>query len=186
MKRNLFALLFMLFALTSVFGSISYAKETPSTASIKYDLAYPGILPDNFLYKLKLLRDKLTNLLITDPKKRAEFYLLQADKGILATAMLIDKKNITLAEQTALKAEHNMTLLNNEFSRMPKKPDNELFAKLRTASLKHQEVLNSLVKRVSKDKKKILEQVLEFSARNSKMVEKYEKRNPDRWNMEDY
>jgi hypothetical protein len=185
MKRNLFAFLFIFSALTSIFTSIAYAKES-SAARIQYDLAYPGILPDNPLYKLKLLRDKITSFLITDPKKRVEFYILQADKGILAAAMLIDKRNIALAEQTALKAEHNMTLLNNDFPRMPKKPDNELFTKLKTASLKHQEVLSSLIERVPADKRKTFEQVVEFSIRNSKMVEKFQKRNPSRWNLPDY
>lgn len=186
MEKRVLAFLLILFVLPSFFDNITYGKESSPAARIQYDLAYPGILPDNPLYKLKLLRDKITSFLITDPKKRVEFYLLQADKGILATAMLIDKKNIMLAEQTVLRAEHNMTLLNNEFPRMPKKPDNALFAKLKTASLKHQEVLNSLIERLPKDKQKTFEQVLEFSIRNSKMVEKYEKRNPNRWGMEDY
>ncbi|OGH19941.1 MAG: hypothetical protein A3D74_00700 [Candidatus Levybacteria bacterium RIFCSPHIGHO2_02_FULL_37_13] len=185
MKRNLFAFLLMLFAITSLFGSIAYGNEASQTAHIQYNLAYPGILPDNPLYKLKQLRDKITNFLISDPKKKVEFYLLQADKGILATAMLIDKENIALAEQTALKAEHNMTLLNNEFPKMPKKPDNSLFEKLKTASLKHQEVLNSLIERVSKDKQKTFVTVLDFSKRNLQTLEKYAKKTPLRWNMLD-
>lgn len=184
--RRLLCFIFVFFATFSFFGNISYGKESSPSAHIQYDLAYPGILPDNPLYKLKQLRDKITNILITDPKKRVELYLLQADKGILATAMLIDKKNIALAEQTVLRAEHNMTLLNNEFPRMPKKPDSALFAKLKTASLKHQEVLNSLIKRLPKDKQKTFKQVLEFSTRNFKTIEKYERRNPDRWNIQEY
>src|SRR3989338_3347246 len=162
MKRNLFAFLLMLFAITSLFGSIAYGNEASQTAHIQYNLAYPGILPDNPLYKLKQLRDKITNFLISDPKKKVEFYLLQADKGILATAMLIDKENIAL--------------LNNEFPKMPKKPDNSLFEKLKTASLKHQEVLNSLIERVSKDKQKTFVTVLDFSKRNLQTLEKYAKK----------
>lgn len=147
-------------------------QMSPSTI-VQYDLAYPGILPDYPLYKLKVLRDRISLALISDPKKRVEFYLLKTDKGILATAILIDKGLIDLAAQTALKAEHNYTLLTRELHRLPTAPKEELYEKLKTASLKHQEVLASLAKRVTPEKQKTFLTVIEFSKRNWESVEEY-------------
>ncbi|MEX2007735.1 MAG: DUF5667 domain-containing protein [Candidatus Levyibacteriota bacterium] len=146
------------------------------SATIKYDLAYPGILPNNPLYKLKVLRDKITALLISDPLKRAEFYLLQTDKGILATAMLVDKGEAKLAGETALKTEHNMTLLTYELKRITKKPNSDFINKLKTASLKHQEVLSSLIERVAPDEQKTFTTVVNFSKTNLETIEKFEKK----------
>ena len=156
--------------------------ETPtppvasSSPKIKYDLAYPGILPDNPLYKIKVLRDKITEMLVSDHFKKVDFYLLQADKGILATAMLVDKNNIALAEQTALKAEHNFTQISRTiglYYRENQKPTKksetrDLVSKLKTASSKHQEVLTSLLKRVPRDNQKTFENVIYFSKSNMK------------------
>lgn len=184
--KKLFIFIFIIFlGIFAFFGNSAYGEDASSSSHIKYDLAYPGILPDNPLYKLKLVRDRITGFLITDPKRKVEFYLLQTDKGILATAMLIDKKNVPLAEKTVLRAEHNFTLLNDEFPRMPKKPDNALFTKLKTASLKHQEVLSSLIKRLPENQQKTFKQVLEFSKRNLAQTEKYQNRNPKKWTIPD-
>ncbi len=150
-------------------------NQATSSVTVKYDLAYPGMLPDNPLYKLKQLRDKIAAGLISDPKKKVEFYLLMADKGILASAMLVDKKNVSLAKDTALKAEHNMTLLTYQLGRFPKKLDDSLYQKLKQASLKHQEVLTSLSKRVSKKDKDTFDKVIEFSKRNWETIDKFQK-----------
>jgi len=148
-------------------------KESTPSAIVKYDLAYPGMLPDNPLYKLKVLRDKIALQLISDHQKKVDFYLLQTDKGILASAMLVDKGNIDLAAETALKAEHNYTLLTQELYRLQEKPEENTFDKLQKASLKHQEVIASLVKRVPQDKQKTFVTVNDFSKRNWKAVEEY-------------
>lgn len=153
----------------------SFGQTSSPSAIVKYDLAYPGILPDHPLYKLKVLRDKITAVTISDPRKKVDFYLLNADKGILASAMLIDKGKIDLAAQTALKAEHNYTLLTQELYRLAKEPEEEFYKKLNTASKKHQEVLMSLVKRVTEEKQKTFLTVIDFSKRNWESVEKYKK-----------
>ncbi len=141
---------------------------------VQYDLAFPGILPDQPLYKLKVLRDKLQALLIANPKKKIDFYLRQTDKGILASAMLVDKNNIPLAQQTALKAEHNYTLLTYELYKLAERPNPEYFKTLQTAALKHQEVIRLLISRVSENQRVPFEQVLEFSTRNLETVKKHE------------
>lgn len=148
-------------------------QSASPSATIQYDLAFPGMLPDHPLYKLKVLRDKISLAFISDPQKKIEFYLLQTDKGILATAMLVDKNKIDLAHQTALKAEHNFTLLTQQLWNLSKKPDEAFFEKLKTAALKHQEVLTSLAKRVPDDKRETFNQVNEFSKRNTQSIDEY-------------
>lgn len=148
-------------------------QSTPS-AQIKYDLPFPGMLPDNFLYKLKLIRDKVSLMLISDPKDKSLFYLNQADKGILASAILIDKHQIDLSAQTALKAENNMTLLTGEFSKFSSKPDSKYFERLKNASLKHQEVLSNMLGKVPADKQKTFKDVLYFSKQNLKSIEQFQ------------
>ena len=155
-------------------------KEIVPKETVKYDLAYPGILPDNLLYKLKVLRDKITVALINDPKKKVDFYLLQADKGILATAMLVDKNEVKLAQETLLKAENNFTLITAQFGRFTQKPDDSFFQKLKTASKKHQEVIIKLIARVPKEDRKTFEDALWFSKRNLMSVQEFEKKTQER------
>lgn len=170
--------IYILIAFVAMFlfasSTVTKANESTVSAIIKYDLAYPGILPDNPLYKLKVLRDKITTFLIDDPLKKIDFYLLQTDKGILAAAMLIDKNKIKLAGETLLKAENNYTLLTYQFGRIPKKPNSAFFKKLETASLKHQEVIKSLIGRIPENERKTFTEVLEFSRRNLTQVKKYQ------------
>lgn len=172
-KRFLSFLFFTAFFFTSaiiVHGQT--LTPAPSPLYIKYDLAYPGILPGSPLYKLKVLRDKISLGLINDPRKKIDYLLLQTDKGILATAILVDKGEIDLAQQTALKAENNYTLISQELFHFISQPNQTFFNKLKTASLKHQEVLQSIIKRVPQSKQEIFKEVIDFSQRNYKQIEK--------------
>ncbi len=147
---------------------------------VKYDLAFPGILPDSPFYPLKVLRDRLVVQALSDPLKKIEFYLRQTDKGILAAAMLLDKQKITLAQETALKAEHNMTLLTYELYRLTGKLDDAFVATLKIAAAKHQEVLGVLMGRVGEADRQVFVQVIEFSKRNVQTIEEYQARPEDR------
>lgn len=152
------------------------AESVPAQQHIEYNLPFPGILPDHPLYKLKVLRDKIMLWLTINPKNKTDLYLLLTDKGILATAMLVDKNQIPLAKQTALKAEHNYTLLTQELYRLPEKPSPEFFLKLKTAAAKHQEVLRSLSGRVSPEDAAVFGAVIDFSKRNVQSVEEFQKK----------
>ena len=181
MKFSL-AILATITSFYSLFTIPAFAQEitptstpTPTPIAVKYDLPYPGTLPDNIIvYKLKVLRDKIEEFLIADPTKKIQFYLLQADKGILASAMLVDKHETALAQQTALKAENNYTLITNLLNSQAQKPDQELYKKLKLADLKHQEVLNGLIGKVSGKDKKTFETVLYFAKQNLQELEKIE------------
>lgn len=82
-----------------VFVTYTYASNlvspTPSPtipSSVSYELAYPGILPDNPLYVFKVARDVIVGFFISDPLKKAQFDLLMADKRLNAGVYLSDEK----------------------------------------------------------------------------------------------
>lgn len=158
-------MLFFFFAGSS-FAQVASPTPTPTPATVKYDLAFPGMLPDHPLYKIKVLRDKITLLLTRDPMKKAQYHLLLADKRIHMAAILADKGEIELAKETALKGENEYTLLVFLFKDEVKKPDKKLFDRLEKAALKHQEILRSIVNKVEDKDEKTFITVIEFSERN--------------------
>lgn len=84
------------------------AIEVTTTTKVDYELPYPGMLPDNPLYFLKQVRDWILDKLIVDPIKKAEFYILQADKRVAMGVMLAASGKATLGEQVISKAEKYM------------------------------------------------------------------------------
>lgn len=153
----------LIFILLVLFTGVSFAQ---SPTSVNYDLPYPGILPDHPLYKLKVLRDRITLFLIRDTQKKAEHHLLLADKRIQMANILIDKGKVELAKETALKGENEYTLLVFMFKDRNERPSKELFSRLEKAAQKHQEILKDIISKVGNSDKKTFETVLEFSERN--------------------
>lgn len=87
---------------------VAQKQTTMMTPKVEYLLPFPGILPDNPLYFLKAGRDRIMDFLIVDPVRKAEFYILQADKRLGMAVQLSDKGNATLAETTLSKGETYM------------------------------------------------------------------------------
>ncbi len=191
MKKVVIALAFVIFA--AGFSSTASAQEvavnqneiTPTQAAnvsvtpspimqlnAKYQLAYPGLLPDSPLYILKVLRDKIMAMLISSPSKKVDFYLLQADKGIAMVPLLVQKNEASLAKTTALKAENNYTLITFVYKSNSTKPDEATYKKLLSAANRHQEVLAGLLSKVSADDAKVLQQVINFSKTNVEELQK--------------
>lgn len=67
---------------------------TMENKQIQYDLPYPGLLPDNPIYTLKVMRDKIVEFFISDPAKKADYEMLQADKRINASIYLSTGKPV--------------------------------------------------------------------------------------------
>lgn len=141
----LFSFLFFVFAVPT------FAQEQATAAAvpvIEYTLPYPGILPGTPFYFLKTFRDKIISFLITDPKRQAEFDLLQADKRLVAGQYLLSQKppKVDLAIETISKGE-NYFFFAIENAAIAKKDHidvNGLLDTMYTASLKHKEVLLQL------------------------------------------
>ena len=69
-----FLLVLLSFVILLVFTNTSFAVEKNSVFTYEeivgqYNLPYPGLLPDNRFYLLKMIRDRVVGMLIADPIK---------------------------------------------------------------------------------------------------------------------
>lgn len=84
----------------NVAGASDEASPSVSIQSVEYVLPYPGMLPDHPLYFLKSIRDRIIEVLISDPVNKAEFYILQADKKLNMGVSLSGQGKTELADST--------------------------------------------------------------------------------------
>lgn len=136
----------------------------PEKKGVDYLLAYPGILPDHFLYPIKMIRDRIWLFLATDPVKKAETQLLFADKRLGAGLMLIEKGKEEQGLTTLTKAEKYLEqAVNQEKKAREAGKDTVAFLeKLSLASQKHEEVLLNLQEVVSDSGKATVNQILAY------------------------
>lgn len=182
MKKLFGIFILTLYTLTSSVNIAQSAKKSetasPTVTTVEYQLPYPGILPDHPLYKIKVLRDKILLLLTFNPIKKAARHLHMADKEFLMSLKLAENNNIPLAQQTAFKAEHHMTLLVAEienavyYSR--KEFPQDLARQAHQATLKHQELLTGIMNRAGEKDKNDFETIKEFSIRNGSELFRFE------------
>lgn len=167
------------FAFLATFGSVhaisGQSLETDSMVSLEssvsttpkpeYVLPYPGILPDHPLYNLKRFRDYILERLITDPVKKTEFYILQADKRLQMGIALTVKGNASLAESTISKGEKYLSkALSISLGYKASGADVPPFVieNLNNALEKHEEVLTTLVAGASDTEKAGLQESLDL------------------------
>ena len=160
-KIFLIALFFILFSMTG--SSYSFAKtptqipveatdevgeatESAVVERINYELPYPGILPDHPLYIFKMIRDRITEILISDPTKKANFYLLQADKRLAAGILLLQKGKGDLSETTISKGQNYLekSLESAGDGKSQQKDVLDIAAKIKASSIKHIEEIEKL------------------------------------------
>ena len=137
------------------------------------------MLPDHPLYKIKTLRNKIILFLIRDPLKKADKHLEMADKEFYAALKLAEKDKLDLAQHTAFKAEHNVTLLVSEIKNAVYYHNQEfpqdLAQRAHQAAEKHQGVLVGIMSRANEEQKETLTTIQEFSTRNNDELYRFEK-----------
>jgi hypothetical protein len=135
-----------------------------SQAKVNYFLVYPGILPDSPLYKAKMVRDQVWAWLTTGTIERANLFLLYADKRLGAGKALVEGNKVNLGLSTILKGEKYLEKAVEGAKKAKKegKDSQNLVERLRTASLKHEEVLLELRERVNDEGKTALDDLLKF------------------------
>jgi hypothetical protein len=122
-------------------------------AADNYTLPYPGIMPTNKLYFLKASRDKLLEVFTRDQSKKAELYLLFADKRLNMAIMLAADKKWELSTEMAAEAERYLMKANDALESakgIGSSPENEFYFRLTASGQKHREVLISLKKAAPK------------------------------------
>ena len=190
MKKMMLISAFIVFMVTGVFLSRAYAQENitvaggevppdqqqmepaegslsplPVTQKVEYTLPYPGILPDHPLYFLKRLRDTILEKLISDPIRKAEFYILQGDKRLQMGLMLIEEGKASLGESTISKGEKYIEQALTQLSSY--KGSGAVVApyvveKLEKSIAKHQEVITDLITKATDTEKAGLQGSMEL------------------------
>ena len=149
-QRLVAACVFFVLLRFSVFAQTPLPSITipaPTMIKTEYVLPYPGILPDHPLYIFKRIRDRMLDFLIVDPLRKAEFYILQADKRLGMGVALFDKNNDDVARATIAQGEdyfsQAVTVLSS-LKNTGKEIPEYLIERLTNASIKHEEVLLEL------------------------------------------
>lgn len=123
-------------------------QPLPVVQKSEYTLPYPGMLPDHPLYFLKRLRDTILEKLISDPMRKAEFYVLQSDKRLQMGVMLMNAGKGSLGESTISKGEKYMEQAVSGLSLYKKSGGTippYVIERLENATAKHLEVISDLV-----------------------------------------
>ncbi len=133
----------------------SQSSET-TPKRIDYELPYPGMLPDNPLYILKVIRDGIVKFLINDSLKKAQFSLLVAEKRMYSGKLLVAKNKDALAITTISKSnnylDEALVAIKVVKKQNPKSPDVKLFLQqFKSATLKHLEIANDLKPSIDKN-----------------------------------
>lgn len=139
------------------------ATPSVSVSEIDYYLPYPGILPDHFLWPVKALRDRVKLFVVIDPVKKAEVALLLADKRVGMARELIRGGKAELGVSTLTKAEKYLKLAfeEEEKARAGGRDTVDLLTRLAKASLKHQEVIESVMQLAPEEARPILVQTMD-------------------------
>jgi len=137
-------------------------SPTFSPTSVNYSLVYPGILPDHFLYPLKMVRDRLWLFLTLGPVRQAEVRLLFADKRLGAGKALIEGNQIKLGISTLTKAEKYLEegLKKLTEAKKANRDIASLKEKYGLALAKHEEVLLALKTKVGAEEQIIINELL--------------------------
>ncbi len=152
--RTFFIISFALFFLTIPSVALAQQAATPSAFEDKvdapstYTLPYPGMLPDNPFYSVKMMRDRIVLFLISDSLKKAQFHLLQADKRLQAGMYLWNEDNekAELVISTISKGENyfEQALFLARQAKKEGRDVDPLVGDLEQAARKHTEVLGKL------------------------------------------
>lgn len=150
-----FLLLSLSFPAAAQEMEVSASPSVSPTLASKYQLPYPGLLPDSPLYSLKMLRDRLVSMLISDTAKKAEFNLLQADKRINAGWYLFIQGKYDLALETISKGQNYFedAIAKMQGAKKEGIDVTVLLKNLPEAGKKHEQLLADMVKQAPKERK---------------------------------
>ena len=180
MKKFVTVLLFSILAL-DLTASPVVVQAKPQTPTVTealvgaametkddYLLPYPGILPDHPLYFLKALRDRILEGLIVDPLRKAEFYILQADKRLNMGLFFNTQGKSTQMEEVISKGEKYMekavsglVALKTTGVQIPA----SIIDRIEKSLVKHTQILEGLIVQGNESQKAGLTQSLELIQR---------------------
>ena len=153
------------FLLLSAILSPTYANNA------EYQFPWPGILPDQvFLYKLKVLRNKVIQKILYSNVSRVEFDLLMADKTLYAAKLLMEKGNLPLARETAFKGENYFSTLVSDYAKVSKEVPKDLNDRIDRAFEAHQILILHFIEVAREEDKQSYKDIDYFSKINYQMI----------------
>jgi hypothetical protein len=151
---SIFCLLFCFLFFVSFVSAQTPASHSSSV--VTYELAYPGMLPGNPFYFVKVFRDTLVSFFTSNPLARAEFDLLRSDKYMNAALLLSlrEKKDYKQILQTVQESESFFQESMTHALAAKKQGMNIIdFSKhLRLANSKHREIVVLFVNQFPQEK----------------------------------
>ena len=144
-------------------ASISYSFTAQTSGSsvleitspeIDYQMPYEGrVLPDSPLWVLKAARDRVWYLITSSPLKKAELALLFSDKRLVASKRLLENKKPDIAISTLTKGEKylEVAVAQESIARSQSYDTSAFLTRLAVASLKHKQIIESLMPLVPED-----------------------------------
>lgn len=123
------------------------ASSSSKPVDIAYQLPYPGMLPGNPLYFLKTIRDDLTAFFISKPLDKAKFELMQSDKNVEASYLLVSQHNNTQASlQTFSQSQDDFEQAIIQTANAKKQGYNtkEIISQLVESNQKHAQILHAI------------------------------------------
>jgi hypothetical protein len=133
--------------------------NSPKPVSIDYNLPDPGsISPDSIFWPLEALRDRIWLTFTINPSKKADIYLLLADKRLGDAKLLFEKENPDLGISVLTKAEKYLELAMKEEEVAQKQGNNttDFLKRYSMATLKHREVLEELMADAPEDARPLI------------------------------
>ncbi len=140
-----------------------------ATSQIDYQMPYAGgVLPDSPLWILKAARDRVWYFITPSPLRKAELALLFSDKRLMSAETLFENKRPNVAISTLTKGEKylEVAVAEEKIARLQNYDTSIFLARLAVASLKHREIIESLMPLVPEDGKPLVIQ-MENYAKNS-------------------
>lgn len=148
----------------------AYAQEASSSSAHpadsavnEYQLPYPGLLPDNPLYPLKALRDRLTAFFLSKPLDKANFDLLQSDKNVEASYLLVTQQQGKgdLALQTFSQAQNDFAAALDQATNAKKQGYSilDIGKKLELSHQKHIQMLQAVAQQIRQENSQTVKQM---------------------------
>lgn len=177
-------LIFFILVVPFIFGTLCTSYSTVlysqtisfSDRKVIYDLPYPGILPDHPLYPVKMVRDRLLDLVTRENIKKAELYFLFSDKRAAMAISLANSGKSKLAISTLTKGEKYFlkipALLSNAKKQGSSAPESLIY-KLKLSNDKHREIIDEITKKIPQGQEKDIEYLLEINGQIRNSLNKF-------------
>ena len=143
-----------------------------ATPEINYQMPFEGnVLPDSPLWVLKAARDRIWFFITASPSRKAELALLFSDKRLMSAKVLFERKKPDIAISTLTKGEKylEVAVAEEEAARSRSYDTSAFLARLAVASLKHRQVIESLMPLVPEDGKPFVIKTEDYSKNSYKV-----------------